>query len=348
VHRSLTFRGPAARLGTVSHAVLEAASKGAFDQVDPGHLSSRLEQVWDQHMTEQATEARASPLEQHFGPPSRWPYYAVKRAHTFRLARQLVGARSERATTAAVSAHATEQVEQSYEAFEGRLRGRVDHVVERSGRVEIEDYKSGAILEAQPGEAERMKEVYRRQLLLYAALYQHETGRWPHSAHLLSLSGERASIDIDPVEASSLASETVALLDAYNRAVASITDVWQLAQPSRSACSSCPYKAFCEPFWRLTDWSWVVATEAFLGGNVVSTQQYVGAGTVLEIEGYEGNLTPARYRLRGLSSARVPELDQIVPGVHLRLLGARIAKPDQPLDLLMTDYTQLWWRSSTS
>lgn len=66
------------------------------------------------------------------------------------------------------------QLEQEHVGFEGKLRGRPDIVRKTADGTAIEDYKTGSLYEAESGE---LKEGYRLQLLLYAALAEEGGGR---------------------------------------------------------------------------------------------------------------------------------------------------------------------------
>ena len=54
VHRAHVIRGPAARLGTVCHDVLEAAARGYFDGMSDEERQEAFEQLWHQRMTDAA------------------------------------------------------------------------------------------------------------------------------------------------------------------------------------------------------------------------------------------------------------------------------------------------------
>ncbi len=342
-HQQLAFKGPAVRLGSACHAVLEATAMGYFDSVPPEEFPTAFEQLWREHIGREEEEARRSPLEQHFGPAERWPYHALKRAFLYRLAQQLANARWAARSAEATTRGPEPRVERPYVGFGGRLRGRADHVAQRDGHIEIEDYKSGAIVDASQAREPEIKAAYRRQLLLYAALHWDETGVWPRTAHAISLQGERASVHVSPAEALALAQETLGLLDAYNRRVAAGAQAEQIARPSQDVCLHCPYKPMCDPFWTAVAPGWEMNGAAYIAGVVATIRDFGQSGHTLEIQAIQGNLPPGRYRLRGLMPQRFPDLGEIADGCRVRVLGARIENPEDPLDLLPSGYTQLWW-----
>jgi RecB family exonuclease len=347
-HRAMVLRGPAARLGTVCHEVLEAAAKGHFDGVDAGQLANAFEHLWCCLIDREQEAALQSPLERHFGPAGRWPYYTLKKAYLYQMVKVLVATR----TTAHASYRAQttikeqEQADREYIGFGGKLRGRADHVVERDGRVEIEDYKSGAIFEEADSGTPEIKAGYQRQLLLYAALHWDDTGEWPDVAHVIALQGERFSTPIKPEEAKHLVGETLALLDAYNLQVEKGASVNELATPSVQACRHCPYKLVCDPFWDAVSRSWDLGGAAYIEGVIVAIEDFGASGRALVIDATRSNLSPGRYRLRGLTSSRFPELTEMAPGTKVRVIGAGIVKQNETMDLLVGHYTQLWGEES--
>lgn len=347
-HRGVVLRGPGARLGSICHRVLEATAHGVFDRV-ASSLSSSFDQVWQRFTKEEELAVKQSPLERHFGLADRWPYYALKRAYALRQVERMVGARR----TAGVSAPGVgtwrsattnyQRGERQYAGFNGCLRGRADHVHEGEDRIEIVDYKTGAIFDGADGPGPAIKPEYRRQLLLYAALHWNETDRWPTTATLVSLRGETASIDVVPQEALALVEETLGCLDAYNGAVRSGAQHEALASPSASVCAQCPYKAMCPAFWNAVDESWSDGRAVHLSGVVGAIEDLGNNGWVLDIEGQKGTLPRQHYRLRGITKHRFPDRDGLIPMVEVRIISARSVDPAEPRDLVPTDYTELWW-----
>lgn len=348
-HRSIVLRGPAARLGTVCHEALEATALGHFDGVDTGQLAEALERLWNQLIKREQEAVLGSPSERHFGPANHWPYYTLKKAYLFQMVRRLVSDRGRGASSGRVretTSRQNEQAEREYIGFGGKLRGRADHIVERDGHLEIEDYKTGTIFEESDDGIPEVKAGYRRQLLLYAALHWDETGVWPSSAHLISLQGERFSMDIVPEEALQLVQETLGLLDAFNVRVEKGVTLVELGTPSSDACLHCPYKLLCPPFWNAVspDRELMHGT-ACVEGIVAVVDDYGERGRMVEIDVARGNLPVGRYRLHRVTPTRFPELGSTSPGASIRVVGARIAKLHEPFELLLGDYTQLFLQS---
>ena len=72
-HAGGVFRGPKARLGSATHALLERVSKHELDDVPAGERRRRLREVWEEETGKQGDEVRDSEVERHLGPPERWP-----------------------------------------------------------------------------------------------------------------------------------------------------------------------------------------------------------------------------------------------------------------------------------
>jgi RecB family exonuclease len=333
--RELAFRGPAARLGSACHAVLEAAVRGRFDNVEPTRAQETFEQVWREQIDREEASAQKSPLERHLGPAQRWPYYALKRARLFRLISDVAEAqRHSSAKAASTGGRRTEWAERPYLGFGGRLRGRADHVVEKAGQIEIEDYKTGAIFDESEEGTSEIKATYKRQMFLYAALEWDARGRWPKRARLVSLGGEHADLAVVPAEALALAEEVVALLDTYNAAVSNGQTASNLCTPSQDVCMPCPFKVMCNCFWEAASPAWkMLNTVAFIEGIVAHVGTTTSNSSTIEVDVVRGNVPLGRYRFRQVSGAQFADLEQISTGFRVRVAGARIENVEEPRDL---------------
>lgn len=339
----LVFRGPAARLGTVCHKILELTARGHFDDLAPSAIPDPFQKLWTALIQEQAAEAQGTPLEQHLGQPERWPYYQLKRALLLARVQQLVASRvGLRGGWVPGPGHVT-GVEKRIRGFGGQLAGRIDHVVWRAGHVEIEDYKTGPLADPAAGDASQLRDAYRRQLLLYAALYWDSTGSWPHVARAVSLDGSEATILVDPPEVLALVDETLAILSRYNEMAPGNSGPDQLATPSSQACRWCPYKALCPAFWHAVSIDWDLGGAVHVAGMIVNNHHSGAGGHALEVQVTGGTLPDGIYWLRGLTAERFPDIADFKRGCSIRILAARLAGPATPFELRPTLSTQLWW-----
>ncbi len=252
-YRKQVFQGPKARLGSACHALLDRISKGELAGVPEPAWRTKLEEIWKDEASKQENSALNSPLERHLGPVRRWPGYAIRRARVLRRASEILRRKQH-----AGGRTASVRTERRYRSYGGKLRGRADAVYSSGSRTVIEDYKTGNIHEEQPGHGVTLKESYRRQILLYAAMHHYETGTWPEAGYVVPLVGEREEVRIDPVEARQEAENAVQLLERYNAQLLEASSYWELASPSQEACRFCDYKAFCKPFWENSSptWDW--------------------------------------------------------------------------------------------
>ncbi len=360
-HRDAVPMSPAARIGIICHEILAAAARSAFDELPPEDLNAAFEEAWNEQLTLQTGAARASASGSRDGPPAEWPYINLKKARLRGRLRDLVEARRSSAAgqdrngpMPAASGLPGNRVEARYDGFGGRITGRPDLILRRDGEVVIRDYKSGTIFApddaASPSAVEpAVNPRYRRQLLLYSALYHDQTGTWPAHAELISLDGTRLDIPIDPVEATAVAAETLALLDGYNQRVTDGDAAHSLARPSPATCASCSYCALCPPFWDAVSPSWLDAgfrtsrDSVCLIGIITSATPLTGGTLSLDIAAFSGTLPPGDYRLGGLTDEKFPGIEVLVPGMSVRVLYARPEHPDHPSSLRPGPSTQLWW-----
>ncbi len=334
--------------GFIHEGIVAEPGVGRFDSVPHAELSDTFEQVWHAQIEREEASAQKSPLEQSLGPAQRWPYYALKRARLFRLIQDVVEARRHSDTIGSTRrGRRMEWAETSYTGFGGRLRGRADHVVERAGKIEIEDYKTGTILDASEDDTSEIKPAYRRQMLLYAALEWDAHGTWPDRARLISLTGQHADIVIDTDESLTLAQEVVALLDSYNVLVAEGQSVIDLCTPSQEVCATCAFKAFCPCFWKEVSPAWEMAQRlAFIEGLITGISTTTSGDLTIEIDVRSGNMHRGSCRLRGVSVEQYPDIVALNAGITVRVVGAQVRNPDEPRDLVPNFRTELWWDDS--
>jgi RecB family exonuclease len=300
--RSRVTSSPAARLGTVCHRVLELVGAGELPAAHDPRWRQAFEAAWSAALSEQEQERQLNPLEAHWPPPERWPYYAARKVATRRLCERMSESANGPSSSGGRAAEpAPEKLqEQRQQAFGGKLRGRAD-VIRRSPEPEIEDYKTGSLFEAGTDE---VKPTYRRQMLLYAVLEHEATGVWPKSATLVPLQGERISIEINPDEASAAAEEALRALDEYNSAVDRGVDAIDLAAPSPSACRFCPYAIECPAFWLSAGPLWLQEGIVALAGELLGREESRLSTFNLRVRREGGTVGPGEYLLYQLDAER--------------------------------------------
>jgi hypothetical protein len=251
---------PKAWLGTAYHKVMEqmpmilGAGGGAMAHADA---------VWNAEIARLEQEAASHPLNSRFGPARSWKgYFLIHATVRLRIEEGLAALSTAAPSTMTVPEPAAREEEMT--AAHGKLRGKIDLV--RGD--DLNDYKTGSIFEEDDADvAPVVKAAYVRQLRIYAWLVHADSGRWVKRGLLYPLAGPPVEMPIVPAECEAEAANALALLEAYNTAVAAGAEPSALATPSPEACRWCPFKPSCPPFWAAVnpDWSGQLDGEAIRG-----------------------------------------------------------------------------------
>lgn len=292
--QGMIVKGTAARLGTICHCVLEAIGKRAI--APTADWDAAFDVLWSQEAARMEAEIERSPRDRHVGSPARWPHYAMRRAWVKHIAHELW--MRQREPAAAREPGAAVLFERSYEAFGGRMKGTADVVRQVGGELVIEDYKSGPIMETGgEGHIPAVRESYRHQVLLYAAMHHDTTGVWPSRGRLIPLGGEPLDIVISPQEGSALADAALALLDSYNAAIRAGAQPSDLARPSEETCKWCGYHGVCDAVWEAMSPKWTWPRYAIEG--VVLAAQPISRGlTNADVHVERGSVSAGTYRVQ--------------------------------------------------
>lgn len=316
--RSSVPSSPAARLGTVCHRVLELAGEGALPAAEDPGWRKAFDAAWSAALGEQEQERMRNPLEAHWPPPERWPYFAARKVATRRLCERIVAATSPAPSDGGNGVPRAETVrEQRQEAYGGKLRGRAD-VIKRSPEPVIEDYKTGSVSEDGNGE---VKSQYRTQMLLYAVLEREATGVWPKRATLVPLQGDPVVIEVDPAEATAAAEAAIAALDDYNRDVERGESPMELASPSPGACLFCPYAIQCPAFWSAAEPSWIHHGLVAVAGEMRGREESRLSTFNVKITRAAGSVGPGEYLLFQLDAERFGAILAVRDGAEVAAVG---------------------------
>jgi len=240
---------PAARLGTVSHRLLEEAGRGDFERAD----TEALERRWDELVASSDQSAASSWLDRHLVPLNlAVPDYEVRKLKTLSKATMLAA----RAKAIPQSGGGVDAVlvgsEVPVASPDGAAAGRIDAIVPGADGPVIRDYKSGAIYEAQGGPDRMVKEEYAAQLRLYAAIYALMTSRWPSRLEVVPLQGEPVIVTFTRAECLRLLNQAIRLREDINRVIESAAPladrIDRLASPAPRTCSYCGYRPQCGPY----------------------------------------------------------------------------------------------------
>jgi hypothetical protein len=209
-----------------------------------------------------------------------------------------------------------ELFERSQEALNGLLHGRAD-VIRRLPEPEIEDYKTGSLLDADTG---AIKESYRTQMMLYAVLEHESSGVWPKRATLVPLEGSPITIDIDPAAATAAAEAAVAQLGTFNDHVEQGTPVDQLAAPSPDACRFCGYAIQCPAFWSSASTGWRDEAIIAVAGQISDREESRLSTFSAKVDSVAGSLGPGPCLLYQLDSEQFGALLGIPDGYEIAAL----------------------------
>ncbi len=326
----VTFQPPAIRLGIACHALLERVAKGALLDVSPDAWQDGLESIWLEEIYTQEHALLVSEQERHFGRAETWPKYALQKARVFIKAQKLLRYQFERRQNR--TGYGRSASEKPYHAYNGRLRGRADVVYESSRGVELIDYKTGHILdEAESGDA-TIKEIYKQQLLLYAAMHHDHTGVWPVRGHVVPLTGKPITIEIHPVAAEHLAQSALQQMALFNERISQITQTKELASPSYASCQHCAYKAYCPAFWEFpfipSEWDSVAHLEI-----VVRQMSQQRGGAVFLFRVVAGTLPEGEYACYSSRPGIFTE------GQRAKVINVRVESQGETSTLKIRDHT---------
>jgi len=309
---------PASALGLVSHELAEAVARGHLNEIPDAELSKALAAEWERRIAEKATRLASQWPLGAVPPPGRWPGYQLTRVRLLRRLSEEARRRRLRGTGFSVKPEAW------LEAPGLALVGRVDRIERSNEDVELVDLKSGWSVE------DEIRPVHRRQLLLYAYLWQTLSGKWPTRVSIQRLDGLRSTLHVDPREAVEVATDLLARLADYNRRVAGGESPEALASPSADTCTHCDYRATCLPFFRTLDESWGWYRRALLG-KVIGRAE-VGEVGVLNVTVEASNLAP---------DSQVARVIGIQPDL-MPSLGSRVAVVDAVPTAVPRDVRAVW------
>jgi CRISPR/Cas system-associated exonuclease Cas4 (RecB family) len=230
-----------ARLGSISHAILEQVSKGALSDKEEAEWREAILHLWHEEVEKHQQQIAGSETE-HYGRAERWPRYNLQKALTVHKALEIAASLQRSSERVVKGSWATEQHMQSND---GRLRGRIDAVYMSESGVEIIDYKTGRVYDENKEGGIHLIEKHRRQLLLYASIYHAEKGQWPIRGHIIPLTGDQVTIEVDADQANNEAIRAISLLTQFNKHVIENASPLLLARPSEKVCCYCAYRTVC-------------------------------------------------------------------------------------------------------
>ena len=240
--------GPVAQIGTITHELLELASKGDV-------LESEMESKWSALVAEKETELKENVATVWMVPLCETAFRFTERSHLAvsharKVARETASTRQEETGGFRRACNPSIKAEEWMVTPDGKIGGQIDCLVETPEGVIIRDFKTGAIFEKkdeQSGEALELKEDYKLQLQLYAGIYFENKGQWPKALEVIPMSGKTETIAVVPEECETLLRDAKAKLDKINELLAA-ADAKTLAMPTPSSCKYCGFRPTCDSY----------------------------------------------------------------------------------------------------
>ena len=244
---------PYALLGTLHHQLIEDAQNGTAG--DPPS-ADRLESLWNSIVLELEQKTRG-------GPDACWVPFADfiddlerTRLRAIQIARGVSVVERPRSRDAGSgSPRFGPEILVEAEAGGIAITGKIDCVRRIGDEVHLVDYKSGRVTD----DTGQVKDEYRRQLTLYAALYEQQYQVLPSHLALIDVYGEELPIDVDASEIRSTLEHAKHAADSWQRSIPSGDLTLQVIQnaveahPATETCRQCAARHHCHAHRRRLD-----------------------------------------------------------------------------------------------
>jgi hypothetical protein len=202
------------------------------------------------------------------------------------------------------------------------VRGRIDAIVLTTDGPVIRDYKSGVIFEAGQDRRQTLKEAYKTQIRMYAALYAATSGTWPARLEVVPILGNPERVTFTAESSEGLVRAARKAMDEVNNSIqlgGPREAVYErLARPSPDVCITCMYRPGCGPYRRAATAearSW--PRDAW--GRLKKQISLAGDRKLIEVD--SGDVV---VRVRGLTAGgRHPALSALKPGDSVAIFNGR-------------------------
>ena len=322
-HKALLPLSAAAQLGGVIHRLFEEAGKGSADNAS----LTDIDRLWMTLVAETEASMSRSWLDRPQVPLSlSVPDYEVRRRRATSRASDIARLTGHARSAAAEPSQSLHQFEFWVETEDRAVGGRIDAARTTPEGVVLSDYKSGTVLE-KPGTdgIRKLKENYREQLEIYAALYQCKYRHWPVSLELVPLQGDPVVIPYTPEHAAHLLEAARQFLTEANAKIDRVeqggVDISSLACPLPGICRYCLFRPACSAYWvareRQPDDKWPHDAQGTLTGRDALSK---GTGCLwLALQGDGGEVVRIRHVTDSVK--RHPALEKMKAGCHVAAYG---------------------------
>ncbi|AZA93633.1 Inactivated superfamily I helicase [Chryseobacterium nakagawai] len=179
--------------------------------------------------------------------------------------------------------------EKWYETNDKLVGGKIDLISEYPDRIEIIDFKTGAITEELlDDEGEKFEEVkidYQDQLKLYAALFHEQTGKKVDRLFLVDLQKNKYEISFSFDECNKLIREAKKILIKVNE---EISTRFFLADPKIENCKFCLNRPACS-YYKQSLINGLKTND--ISGRIIKSQKFLNGNVSLFLQTQIGNVT---------------------------------------------------------
>lgn len=216
-------------LGTIIHKIYELTTKGELKSFQD------LQQKWEELVAIEKNKLIATYPTLRNADINDY----VKRNSAFRYAMQMM----RNTANSPSDKDGARQIfsEKRLDCSSLGLRGIADKIIVDGDYFDIVDYKSGHVVD----DAGNIKEEYRVQLHLYAAMYQTQSMGTPRKLSLIDIAGDYYDVPYDEAFGKSLLADVQTALSQLNQTVRS-QDFVGYAKPELMMCPNCGCRHICK------------------------------------------------------------------------------------------------------
>lgn len=300
----VSIGSPSTWIGDAAHFSLEQLVKerGLWGE-SPAEEATR---IFDEEVARRVSWGEKDMLGRWGIDPRRWPGFALKRARLARVAERLAHLLGNVPPDEVLA-------EVDYSAFDGRMRGRADLVVNAPSLHAVADYKTGRAVD----EGHEPLPAFQRQVRLYCAMEEERSGSFPELGWLIPFDGPIVEVQVDSARCRALADEALDAFARYNNQAPG----QQPGFVSTDNCPTCPYAPICPEFWRTPREGLPEGAEAVRGVAREVRRVELGGVSVLVEPSTSTIETTDPILVRNIPQKDHPAVEAATEGAQVSLVG---------------------------